>query len=134
MASMRWMYCFASGVSLIGTGALFGCAASGPVPATAVSSVAVDDDDLTADLIVHHRHHHQVADDQDGEIGRRVVGRVLGVVVAADRAGRGDLQVAMQDRPLAAVGAVAGEAAPEAEGDGGLGHGVSIGSPANAVK
>jgi Spy/CpxP family protein refolding chaperone len=58
MASTRWTYRFATGLALMGSVALLGCAASGPVPATAVSSVAVDDD-LTADLSEHHRHHHQ---------------------------------------------------------------------------
>jgi Spy/CpxP family protein refolding chaperone len=61
MALNRWMYRLASGLSLLGSAALSGCAAgaaSAPVPATAVSSLAADDD-LIADLVVHHRHHHQ---------------------------------------------------------------------------
>jgi Spy/CpxP family protein refolding chaperone len=62
MTSTRWTYRFAAGLALLGSAALSGCAAgaaSGPVPATAASSIAVDDDDLTADLNEHHRHHPQ---------------------------------------------------------------------------
>src|ERR1700733_6661221 len=59
MASARWTNRFAAYLALMGSAALFGCAPSGPVPATAASSLAVDDDDLTADLTEHHRHHHQ---------------------------------------------------------------------------
>jgi Spy/CpxP family protein refolding chaperone len=59
MASKRWLYRLATGLSLIGGAALPGCgAASTPVPATAARGIEVDDDQ-TADLNDHHRHHHQ---------------------------------------------------------------------------
>lgn len=61
MLSRRWMIRFASGLALVGHGALAGCAAgaaSGPVPATAASGLTVDDE-LIDDLNEHHRHHHQ---------------------------------------------------------------------------
>jgi Spy/CpxP family protein refolding chaperone len=60
MPSTRWTQRFSSGLALMGSAALFGCttaAARGPVPATAESSLTVDDDDLTSDLNDHHRHH-----------------------------------------------------------------------------
>jgi Spy/CpxP family protein refolding chaperone len=47
-----------SGLVLLGGAALLGCAATSPVPATAASGLA-DDDDRTADLNDYHRHHHQ---------------------------------------------------------------------------
>jgi Spy/CpxP family protein refolding chaperone len=59
MISTRWMYRCASGLALIGSAAFTGCVASSPVPASAVSSPSVDDEDATADLTEHGRHHHQ---------------------------------------------------------------------------
>jgi Spy/CpxP family protein refolding chaperone len=51
---------FGAALGLMASTPLIGCATvvSSPVPATAVSGVAVDDDDLIADLNEHHRHHH----------------------------------------------------------------------------
>jgi Spy/CpxP family protein refolding chaperone len=57
----RSMHGLASGLSLLGIAALLGCAASeasSPVPATAVSSLTVDDG-LAADLMDRHRFHSQ---------------------------------------------------------------------------
>jgi len=61
MSFTRWMSRSASVLSVLGSGALLGCAAgaaSGPVPETAAASPAAADD-LTTDLNEHRRHHHQ---------------------------------------------------------------------------
>ena len=60
-----------------------------------------------------HRRHHQVADDQDGEIGRRVVGGVAAVLVAAHLAHRLDLQITAEQVALATFGAAMAGAADE---------------------
>ena len=69
---------------------------------------------------------HQVADDQDGEIGRAVIGRILGQVLTAGLTGGLDLQITSEDAAFITGRAVAKKAAGHGLSDCGafgLGHG-----------
>ena len=66
----------------------------------AVPLVTIDGEDARDD---------EVADDQHREIGRRVVGAIEAVLVAADRTDRRHLQIADEQLALAAVGTSVGQ-------------------------
>lgn len=60
----------------------------------------------------------QVTNHQNGQVGRTIIGTVMVQFFAADRAGVAHLQIALQHRACAAIGALA---APAAQ-DGGFGR------------